>query len=314
MANKKYEEIKKEIEKLGGVLLSKEYINNSTPLEILCPICKEGIATKTYSNIQQRKNCMCKKCSYEMRAKERIAKKHREMDEYIKSIGGVLLEYKGKNKEMKLLCTKCKKEFYKQVQSVRYNDNPYCFECNYEMRANIRRTDINIIRDFIKELGGELVSEKFVRSTDNLVVKCNVCKQPYERTWKYIKDNENVTCPKCSNIKSKGELKIMKILDENNIEYITEKTFDDCVDVGKLRYDFYIPEMNLCIEYDGKQHYFEYNDFGGTESFIDRKRKDEIKTQYCKDNNINLLRISFKQFRKIEEILIQNKIIPSQAS
>ena len=307
----KYNKIKKEIEELGGVLLSKEYINNSTPLEILCPICKVGIATKTYSNIQQRKNCNCKKCSYDLRAKERIAKKEKEVKEYIESIGGVLLEYKGNKKELKLLCTKCNEETYKQYQSVKYNDNPYCFKCNSEMRSSIGRTDIAVVRDFIEKLGGELLSEVFVRSIDDLVVRCNVCKEPYNRSWKYIKDHETVTCAKCSDVKSKGEEKILKILKENNIEFMDEKTFEGCVDVGKLRYDFFIPELNLCIEYDGKQHFNEYDDFGGTESFEDRKRKDKIKTDYCRDNNINLLRIHYKDFRRIEEILRENKIIPN---
>lgn len=314
MVDKRYEKIKLEIEKLGGVLLSKEYINNATPLEILCPICKTGIATKTWSNIQQRKNCLCKKCSYEKRAKERINKNENKIKEYIESLGGTLLEYNGHHKELKILCPKCNKPTYKQIQSIKYNDNVCCYECNKDIRINVRKTDIGLIRSFIEMLGGELVSDTFEYSTKNLIIKCDKCKREYERTWKYIKDNENVTCPRCSNVRSKGEKKIINILKDNDVKFETEKTFEDCKDISKLRFDFYIPDINTCIEFDGKQHFNENYCFGKKDTFKDIVRRDKIKNDYCKDNNINLLRINYKQFRNIEKILKENKIIPSQAS
>lgn len=60
----------------------------------------------------------------------------------------------------------------------------------------------------------------------------------------------------CS-INSKGEAKIKKILKENNIEYIQEKRFNDCVFNTKkiARFDFYLPQENCLIEYDGIQHF-----------------------------------------------------------
>lgn len=60
---------------------------------------------------------------------------------------------------------------------------------------------------------------------------------------------------------SHGEEKILKILKNANIKYETQYTFKDCINVKtsrKLRFDFYLPDYNCCIEYDGQQHFLDY--------------------------------------------------------
>ena len=106
-----------------------------------------------------------------------------------------------------------------------------------------------------------------------------------------IYNHKNGTgCPVCK--ESKGEKIITNFLKENKIHYIPQKKFDSCINKRKLPFDFYLPDYNICIEYDGKQH-FEINDFfGGLESFEMVKINDKIKTDYCFDNNITLIRIN----------------------
>ena len=70
-----------------------------------------------------------------------------------------------------------------------------------------------------------------------------------------------------------------------------------------MRFDFYLPKYNLCIEFDGKQHFKPNNFFGGISGFLETVRKDTIKNYFCEDNKIDLLRISYKEFNKIEDIL-----------
>lgn len=71
-------------------------------------------------------------------------------------------------------------------------------------------------------------------------------------------------------------------------------TFDDCRDINLLPFDFYLPDYNLCIEYDGI-HHFEINEyFGGVDRLKYTKKHDKIKNIYCKLNNIKLIRISYK--------------------
>lgn len=85
----------------------------------------------------------------------------------------------------------------------------------------------------------------------------------------------------------------------NKIVFIREKRFDDCRDVKPLPFDFYIPENNLIIEFDGRQHFEKiYN-----RDYETTKRHDTIKNQYCKDNNIGILRIPYWDEDNIENII-----------
>ncbi len=98
-------------------------------------------------------------------------------------------------------------------------------------------------------------------------------------------------CPTCN--LSKGELLISKILKEHGINYESQKTFAGCKDKRLLHFDFYLPEHNLCIEYDGEQHFKSFNYFGGALKLEKTKNRDKIKTEYCHKNNIRLLRIRY---------------------
>lgn len=109
-------------------------------------------------------------------------------------------------------------------------------------------------------------------------------------------------CPHCK--KSKGEEIISNYLSANNVSYLTQYRFDDCKNILYLPFDFYLPNYNMCIEYDGEQHYKPIEYFGGEEKFIIQKQNDNIKTQYCQENNIKLLRIPYWDFDNIENILV----------
>ncbi len=61
--------------------------------------------------------------------------------------------------------------------------------------------------------------------------------------------------------------------------------------------------MNLCIEYDGEQHYKAFDHFGGKEKLRLTQKRDDIKNNYCKDNCINLLRVPYWELDNIEDIL-----------
>ena len=62
-----------------------------------------------------------------------------------------------------------------------------------------------------------------------------------------------------------------------------------------MPFDFYLPDYNACIEYDGQQHFEPIDFFGGEEKFKKTIQRDEIKTNYCLVNNIRLLRIRYDE-------------------
>jgi very-short-patch-repair endonuclease len=110
-------------------------------------------------------------------------------------------------------------------------------------------------------------------------------------------------CPNCSN-KSRGEKKINIFLKENKYSFKSQYIFPM---LPKKRFDFYIEEFNLVIEYDGIQHFKAVKYFGGEAALQKTQERDRIKNQYCEENNINLLRIPYWEFNNIEK-LIQEKI------
>ena len=115
-------------------------------------------------------------------------------------------------------------------------------------------------------------------------------------------------CSLC-NKKSKGEIKITRFLTNNNIKFERDKRFDDCRNILPLPFDFYIPKYNLCIEFDGIQHFQNTNWYGKMsneemkENLKSNQLRDQIKNDYCKKNGINLLRIRYDE--NVEEKLIK---------
>lgn len=111
----------------------------------------------------------------------------------------------------------------------------------------------------------------------------------------------NQSCPICK--ESKGEKLIRLYLEDNNIDFIQEYKFEDCRNKRSLPFDFYIPSFNLCIEFDGRQHFEGEDFFGGKEGFKLTQTRDKVKDSYCKENKIDLLRIPYWELDNIEDIL-----------
>ena len=103
-------------------------------------------------------------------------------------------------------------------------------------------------------------------------------------------------CPIC-NI-SKGEYRVINFLEKNNIKYIRQYSFNKCKYIKKLQFDFYLKDLNICIEYDGIQHFESIKGLGGEKKFEQTQINDKIKTTFCLNNNIILIRIKYNE--KIE--------------
>lgn len=103
-------------------------------------------------------------------------------------------------------------------------------------------------------------------------------------------------CPRCRS--SHGEMLVCEYLNMLKFDYIREKRFEDCRDIRSLPFDFYIPQLNTCIEYDGAQHFTPVNFTGegpkkSKELFDLTKKHDDIKNKYCHSKGIKLIRIPY---------------------
>lgn len=116
----------------------------------------------------------------------------------------------------------------------------------------------------------------------------------------------------CGCLVSKGEELLKKILIQTNIKFISQKTYEDCVNPKTnkpLKFDFYLPDYNCCIEYDGEQHFrYSNNGWNNKEHFENTQYRDNIKNLYCKNHNIKLVRIPYTDFNIIDTQYILNKI------
>lgn len=129
-------------------------------------------------------------------------------------------------------------------------------------------------------------------------LRCRCVFDGYE--WDIREDHLNAghRCPICKN--SIGERRVKDYLILHDIKFIPQHYFDDCRYQRPLLFDFYLPELNACIEYDGIQH-FQPVDFAGKGQewaemlFTETKLRDDVKNNYCRNNNIQLCRIKYTQ-------------------
>ena len=117
----------------------------------------------------------------------------------------------------------------------------------------------------------------------------------------------------CGCLRSLGEEKIEKILRENNISFIRQKTFSNCINLDTgypLYFDFYIDDSFL-LEFDGLQHFkYTNKDWNTKENFEKTKLRDKIKDEYCLINNIPLKRIPYWEIDNLTlELIMSNKYL-----
>lgn len=195
-----------------------------------------------------------------------------------------------KNTKTKLLVICPDGEYWE----VRYNN----FQTG--QRKPCKPLSYDYVKSYVEQRGYELLDTTYKNNHTKLSIKCPKCNKAFKVKFNNFKDSET-RCPICYN-NSKGEMRISFYLDNHNIDYIREYKFKDCVDKRELPFDFYLPYLNVCIEYNGLQHYIKR--FGMSDcDFMDRQRKDLIKTDYCKSNDIELIIIPYWDYKKINEIL-----------
>jgi hypothetical protein len=112
-------------------------------------------------------------------------------------------------------------------------------------------------------------------------------------------------CPRCKG--SRWENDIEDWLIKNDITSIRQAMFIDCIGVGgrRLRFDFFIPDFNTCIEFDGPQHYEKkyYILIGNEKNYEKAIANDKIKNSYCSNKGINLIRIMYNERKRLNKVL-----------
>lgn len=273
-----------------------EYKNSTTKITIICKKCNFENKVLPHSHFKNG----CKKCQYTNQSKKltwsndfflkKAIEIHGEKFEY-------LSEYKNKRSKIKLKCKNCNKIFLQEAGS--HLRGYGCSKCNKSHKCY--PLEIKKFEERCKIVHNE--NYEYLQDYKGYAFKIKIFCKNHKKYFYQIAGNHinGCGCPLCRS--SKGEIKIEKILKELNINYIYEHKFDNCKNKLKLSFDFYLPNNNICIEYDGEQHYYPISAFGGNKSYLKQKINDKIKTDYCEKESIDLLRIPFFEYNNIEKIM-----------
>jgi hypothetical protein len=197
-----------------------------------------------------------------------------------------LTEFKNSNDKVKIICRE-HGEFLQRASS--HLDGQGCMECRLEKR----RTGLEVFLSRCYEIHGDKYDYSLITEYINSQTKVDIiCKRHGEFTQSPDNHtNSGNGCPVCK--ESIGERIINNYLEKKCLEFKREFKFKDCLYIKQLRFDFYIPKNNICIEYQGKQHYEPVGHFGGLDKFNEQLKRDKIKSEYCYNNNIHLIIIKY---------------------
>ena len=290
----KYEEVKEYIESFNYELLStkEEYKTVLDKIKIKCD--KGHIYNTNFNNFKNNKR-RCGVCANNKTLSYEYVK------EYIESFNYKLLstEYKNANSHLKVQCPEGHEY---DVKFGNFKTGYRCPTCSNKITSERQKYTYNYVKDYIESFDYKLISDTYEGVNEYLEITCPEGHH-YEVTFDNFKQGNR--CPVCLD-KSKGENRIVKYLDDNNIEYIHDRRcFKDLLSCKgvPLRPDFILPEYKIWIEFDGVQHYKIINYFGGLDKFITLKIHDTFKNIYAKEHGYKMIRIPYWNMNNIEYIL-----------
>lgn len=277
-----YEKVGNEYTVLG------KYINARTRIKIKHNVCGYEFEIKADSILSYGGGC--KNCADNAKRKT-IDKFKQELYEIFGDEYTVTGSYKNYYTPIKIRHNACKSEYMVQPKNILGGTG--CKKCYFESKKTKHEDFIDIVYNLVGD--DYTVTGEYIHSQEYIEMLHNDCGNKFK-----VKPNlfiyNNLRCTECTNSISKGELAIMKWLDINDIEYKMQYRFDDCRNKNPLPFDFAIfhnGKLLSLIEYDGEQHYIAQEYFGGEEKFKIQQRNDEIKNEYCKKNDIELIRIPY---------------------
>jgi Zn ribbon nucleic-acid-binding protein len=279
-----------------------EYINAKTKITMKHNLC--GHKYKVTPN-DFLTGTRCIKCYGN--EKKRTEQFKEEVYSLVENEYEVLGEYINSKEHLKMLHNTCGHVY--EVAPSKFLNGRRCPICQNRLRAQKRR---KTHKQFIEEVY-HLVGDEYMVLSEykNIDLKIKLHHKKCDHKWR-VKPYlflSGTRCPKCN--ASHGELAVTKWLVNNNIDYIPQYKIARCRNINPLPFDFALfknKKLIMLIEYNGEQHYKAVNIFGGEEKLNDTKRNDQIKKEYCLNNNIPLIEIPYWDYENIE-LLLNEKIL-----
>ena len=286
------------------------YHNRDAYITVLCNKCRTKFTTKPRYLVDKNNAssiCPCCKKTMDSRRKtltqdefvQKSRRVHGEKYSYEQAV------YSGCNSPVKIWCTICNKMF---IQKPRYHlGGAGCQLCWHKSISIANKiTQTQFIQKAIDFHGNKYSYTKsvYVGGRIKVVIKCNRCKRIFK-----MRPDAHLRGGGClCETDSIGEMKIISFCKKNNILFERNKTFDGCKRIRPLHFDFYFQDMNLLVEYDGRQHFSPFfsdklNEEQAGRILLLQKEADFIKSEFANKNGIRLIRIPYTKLKHIDVIL-----------
>lgn len=245
----------------------------------------------------------CAKCYFESKQVEKskkLSKEEQQNQKYFKWEAECKKIHKNKYNYSKVKYTDLKTkvciicpihgEFW-QIPSV-HKSGCGCPKCSYIDKANKAK----LSQQEFEERANKIWNNKYKYGTYKSMHSYIEVTCPVHGTFLVTPHNHlnNCGCPECS--KSSGEVIVAEFLKNNRIDYISQYkiSIDKAINPSGYAYiDFYLPDYNIFIEYNGIQHYIPIEYFGGSLKFNQQVKRDEYVRNYCKQNSIKLIELPY---------------------
>ncbi len=302
MRKKTNEEFLLELKKINPTYdVLSEYVNIDAKVHCYCRIHNVYFDSKPYDLLHGK--CGCKLCRREKisKAKRRTCEEFVELLYLVNDNIRVVGEYKGSDKNIECECLEHNITFTGRPNKL-LQGQIGCYMC---IARKNHESGLKTHEEFIQEVSKihpliDIMSE-YNGAKERVEAKCKIC----ETQWKPVAGSliQGYGCPHCNF--SKGEKAIDKWLHNNEIIHKHQYSFEDLRgynDKLPLRFDFYLPDYNLLIEYQGQFH-DGTSDLQTEENYLRQQSNDQKKRTYVKYHNYNLLEIWYWDFDDISTIL-----------
>lgn len=264
-----------------------------TETNIICNNCGNAFKSSYHSLIKYRKYT-CLRCYHNQQKINNKIDINNIEDKIIKQIDKNIFydnydlsEYIDTHSLIKIHCIK---HGWFAITYKNFIHNHGCYKCGIENQKAKRTMQFNEFLEKAKSIYGDMFyyfKETYTKLHSNVKMRCNNCGYIFERNA-----NSHLRCfSLCQNCNKRSimEYEIQKLLEENNIPYLYNNTFDWLIYNRKLTLDFYLPNQKIAIECQGLQHFEPIEFFGGNESFFINRKRDEEKLKLCKKNNVKMI-------------------------
>lgn len=278
--------------------------------------CYEYLVTPDkFLGTKNTKGTRCPKCAVVNNARRKLLSQKEFDNRVLEKVGteyNFVESFKGVDTPIKVHHTKCNNTY--KVRPANFLSKgtrcPYCYGNNHKTAKEFKQE----FYDLEDSENYELLTD-YVNATHKVKVTHKVCNTTYEvAPYSFLQGHR---CPRCISILKEhttlGEKYIREYLDSHNISYEYPKLFPDLRDKLTLHYDFYLPEYNVLIEYQGNQHKGPVDYFGGVSYFNTLTRHDSMKRVYAKEHGYIELELWYDKLHTkndVDDFLNKNLLNP----